>query len=102
MALRWWPPRWGSSPHRVPRPKKTLKRRSLGVAAVSATITSVKLEGVRRAVTGTDGAPRRVAVETDALVVAETSVATTEGAGTSRAFAKNERTRSGPGSLHPL
>jgi hypothetical protein len=67
---------------------------------VSATMTSVKLEGVRRAATGTGGAPRRVAVEMGAVVVAETSVVTTEGAETSRACAKNERTRSGPGSCN--
>ena len=62
-----------------------MKRRSLDVAAVSATITSAKLEGARNVATGRGGAPRLAAVEMGAVVAAETSVATTEGAETSRA-----------------
>ena len=67
-------PRWDSSPQAVPRLKKSL-RKPLGVAAVSATITSAKLEGVRCAVTGRGGVLRLAAVGMGVTVAAETSVA---------------------------
>jgi hypothetical protein len=64
--------------------KKSLRKPS-GVAAVSATITSAKLEGVRCAVTGRGGVLRLAAVGMGVTVAAETSAAPTPESASSRA-----------------
>jgi hypothetical protein len=54
--------------------KKSI-RRSAGASAVSATMTSAKLKGVRCAATEGGGVPRLVAVGMGVTVAAETSAA---------------------------
>ncbi len=70
-----WPPRWASSPRKVPRLKKSLRKVLGGAALGAAIMTSAGLEGVRCVATGTGGVLRLAAVETGAIVAAETSVA---------------------------